>query len=57
MILATTTLDETPQALHDYGLEQLEKIRAESLEIAHALIGPSSDCDTAAADPLDRPCR
>jgi uncharacterized protein (DUF885 family) len=37
MILATTTLEETPQALHDYGLEQLEMIRAESLEIAREL--------------------
>jgi uncharacterized protein (DUF885 family) len=37
MILASTTLDETPQALHDYGLEQLELIREETAGIAREL--------------------
>ena len=37
MILASTTLDETPEAIHGYGLEQLEAIRAETLEIAREL--------------------
>ncbi len=37
MILASTTLDETPAALHEYGLQQLDAIRAEALEIAHEL--------------------
>jgi uncharacterized protein (DUF885 family) len=37
MILASTTLEETPQALHDYGLEQIELIREESAAIAREL--------------------
>jgi uncharacterized protein (DUF885 family) len=37
MILASTTLDETPQALHDYGLEQIELIGEESAQIAREL--------------------
>lgn len=34
MIVASTTLDETPEAIHQYGLEQLESIRAEAAGIA-----------------------
>ncbi|MEX2546458.1 MAG: DUF885 domain-containing protein [Chloroflexota bacterium] len=37
MILASTTLEETPKALHDYGLEQLELIREETGAIASEL--------------------
>ena len=37
MILAVTTLELTPRELHDYGLEQIERINAESLEIAREL--------------------
>ena len=37
MILASTTLDETPRALHDYGLAQLELIREETAGIAKEL--------------------
>lgn len=37
MILASTTLDEKPQALHDYGLEQIEVIRTETAAIAREL--------------------
>jgi uncharacterized protein (DUF885 family) len=37
MILASTTLDETPEAIHGYGLEQLEVIGAETHEIAGEL--------------------
>lgn len=37
MILASTTLEESPQALHDYGLEQLELIGAETAGIAREL--------------------
>jgi uncharacterized protein (DUF885 family) len=36
-ILASTTLDESAQALHDYGLEQLEAIDRERLVIAREL--------------------
>jgi uncharacterized protein (DUF885 family) len=37
LILASTTLDETPEALHNYGLEQLDAIREEALGIAKEL--------------------
>ena len=37
MILASTTLEETPKAIHDYGLEQLEVIGTETTEIAREL--------------------
>ncbi len=37
MILASTTLEETPKALHDYGLEQLDLIREEAGAIAGEL--------------------
>jgi uncharacterized protein (DUF885 family) len=37
MILVSTTLDETPESLHNYGLEQLERIREEALGIAREL--------------------
>ncbi|MGI8929156.1 MAG: DUF885 domain-containing protein [Candidatus Limnocylindrales bacterium] len=37
MILASTTLEETPKAIHDYGLEQLDLIRKETTEIAKEL--------------------
>ena len=37
MILASTTLEETPQAIHDYGLEQLESIGEEVRGIAREL--------------------
>jgi uncharacterized protein (DUF885 family) len=37
MILASTTLEETPRALHVYGLEQLDLIRAETVGIAKEL--------------------
>jgi uncharacterized protein (DUF885 family) len=37
MILASTTLEETPQALHDYGLEQIERVRDEAAAIAREL--------------------
>jgi uncharacterized protein (DUF885 family) len=37
MILASTTLDETPDALHRYGLEQLDLISAEAAGIAAEL--------------------
>ena len=37
MIVASTTLDETPEAIHQYGLEQLESIRAEAEGIAAEL--------------------
>jgi uncharacterized protein (DUF885 family) len=40
MILAVTTLELTPRELHDYGLEQIERIREESLEIARDLGHP-----------------
>lgn len=36
-ILASTTLDEDPQALHDYGLSQIRSIDAERLTIARSL--------------------
>ncbi len=43
MILASTTLDEAPKALHDYGLEQLELVREETAgivaELGYADIG------------------
>jgi uncharacterized protein (DUF885 family) len=37
MILSSTTLEEEPEALHGYGLEQLEAIDAERLQIAREL--------------------
>jgi len=37
MILASTTLEETPRAIHDYGIEQLDLIRNETAEIAKEL--------------------
>jgi uncharacterized protein (DUF885 family) len=37
MILASTTLEETPEALHQYGLDQLEQIAAEATGIAAEL--------------------
>ncbi|MEP7159170.1 MAG: DUF885 domain-containing protein, partial [Chloroflexota bacterium] len=37
MILAQTTLEETPEALHQYGLDQIEAIRGEVAEIAREL--------------------
>lgn len=37
MIVASTTLEETPKALHDYGLEQLELIGQEAAGIAREL--------------------
>ncbi len=37
MILASTTLEETPRALHDYGLEQIELIGEELAQIAREL--------------------
>jgi uncharacterized protein (DUF885 family) len=37
MILASTTLDEKPQALHDYGLEQIQAIKKEGAGIAREL--------------------
>ncbi len=37
MILASTTLEETPQGLHEYGLAQIEAIREEALGIAREL--------------------
>ena len=37
LILASTTLEETPQALHEYGLEQLELIATERQAIADEL--------------------
>ena len=37
MILASTTLEETPKALHDYGLHQIELIRKETADIAREL--------------------
>ena len=37
MILATTTLEETPEALHEYGRAQLEIIRAETEQIVREL--------------------
>ena len=37
MILASTTLEETPEALHEYGLEQIDAIRAEAAAIAREL--------------------
>jgi len=37
MIVASTTLDETPEALHQYGLEQLDSIREETRAIADEL--------------------
>ncbi len=37
MILAVTTLELTPRELHDYGLEQIERINEESLAIAREL--------------------
>ena len=42
MILASTTLEETAEALHDYGLEQLEAIAAERLDVAHELGFPDA---------------
>jgi uncharacterized protein (DUF885 family) len=37
MIVASTTLDESPEALHEYGLEQLKSIREEAAGIASEL--------------------
>jgi uncharacterized protein (DUF885 family) len=37
MILASTTLEETPEALHAYGRSQLDTIRAETEQIAREL--------------------
>ncbi len=37
MIVASTTLDETAEALHQYGLEQLQLIEAEAGDIAREL--------------------
>ena len=37
MILASTTLEETPEAIHQYGLEQLEAIGEETVAIAGEL--------------------
>src|SRR4051812_23346754 len=37
MIVASTTLDESPESLHQYGLEQLDAIRAEADGIAAEL--------------------
>lgn len=37
MIVASTTLDETPEALHRYGLEQIERISTEARGIAGEL--------------------
>ena len=37
MIVASTTLDESPEALHQYGLEQIELIREETKAIAREL--------------------
>lgn len=37
MIVASTTLEETPKSLHDYGLQQLELIRTETAGIAREL--------------------
>ncbi|CAN5840996.1 hypothetical protein BH24CHL6_BH24CHL6_07960 [soil metagenome] len=34
MILASTTVEATPRELHDYGLEQIERIREEEQKIA-----------------------
>jgi uncharacterized protein (DUF885 family) len=37
MILASTTLEETAEALHNYGLEQLDSIGSETQQIAREL--------------------
>ncbi|HUP83210.1 MAG TPA: DUF885 domain-containing protein [Candidatus Limnocylindria bacterium] len=37
LILASTTLEETPEALHEYGLQQLDSIRGETEKIAREL--------------------
>ena len=37
MILASTTIEETPEALHQYGLDQLDSIHAETEQIAREL--------------------
>jgi uncharacterized protein (DUF885 family) len=37
MTLASTTLEEKPEALHEYGLQQLDLIREEALQIAREL--------------------
>jgi uncharacterized protein (DUF885 family) len=37
LILASTTLEETPEAIHEYGLQQLDAIRAETEAIAREL--------------------
>jgi uncharacterized protein (DUF885 family) len=37
LILASTTLEETPEALHEYGLQQLDSIKAETDQIAREL--------------------
>lgn len=37
MIVASTTIEETPEALHQYGLEQLDAIRSETHDIAREL--------------------
>ncbi len=37
MILASTTLEETPEAIHQYGLDHLELIRDETVGIAREL--------------------
>jgi uncharacterized protein (DUF885 family) len=37
MILASTTLDEAPEAIHQYGLDQLDSIRTETEAIAREL--------------------
>jgi uncharacterized protein (DUF885 family) len=52
-IVASTTLEESPQALHDYGMEQIEKIRGEVAEIARELgfADPKEMREALAADP------
>ena len=37
LILASTTLEETPEAIHEYGLQQLDAIRTETEAIAREL--------------------
>jgi uncharacterized protein (DUF885 family) len=56
MILASTTLEETPEAIHQYGLDQLEVIRAETVAICRELSFSDVTAmrSALAADPANR---
>ena len=62
LILSNTSLDEDPQAIHDYGLARIAEIRAEMLAIAEQLGHPdvaslraflATDASNHVTDPAD----